>query len=112
MSTHRHSSIGRLVRRLILERPEDVPDATGGLVRTWVEVGQVWAAVTPVGGGEAAAADQGGQRLSHRILLRWRDDVTAEMRFRSAARTFSVLTVVDPDDRRRVLDCLTLEEKP
>jgi SPP1 family predicted phage head-tail adaptor len=95
-----------------LERPVDTPDGAGGATRTWTAVGEVWGHIAALGGSETIASDRGAQRLSHRITIRWRGDVTGEMRLRSAGRTFSILVVLDPEDRKRFLECLTQEEIP
>lgn len=112
MSRRPAHPIGLLFRRLTVERPVDTPDGAGGATRTWIAVGSVWGHIATQSGSETVAADQGQQRLTHRITIRWRGDVTAEMRLRIAGRTFSIIAVLDREDRTRFLECLTQEEIP
>jgi SPP1 family predicted phage head-tail adaptor len=104
--------IARLRHRLTLEAPEEAPDGAGGVVRTWTPLGQVWAAIEPVGASEAIVADRRLARLTHRIVLRRRSDLTLNHRFRLGARTFVLHALRDPDEQGRFVECLVSEERP
>lgn len=106
------STIGKMRHRLTLEAPEDEPDGAGGAVRIWSPLGQVWAAIEPLGAGEAVIADKRVGALSHRVVLRFRDDLTLNHRFRLGLRTFTLRALRDADETGRFLECLVAEERP
>jgi SPP1 family predicted phage head-tail adaptor len=95
--------------RLVLEKPQEIPDAAGGVRRTFASVATLWAKVEPLQARERIAADSVGQSITHRVTLRWRADLDGSCRFRKGARLFAVRTVIDPDERRRTLLCLAEE---
>lgn len=99
----RRARIGDLDQRLSLEQPLDTPDAVGGVSRVWVAVDDVWARVTPVSGREAFEGAREESVITHRVLIRWRPDVTGAMRLRLGTRTLDIHAAVDWDTRRRFL---------
>ncbi len=101
--------IGDLRYRLTLERPTRVSDGGGGAVTTWDFVADVWAAIAPRGGTETIVAEAIAGRSTFSIHMRYRSDVTPDMRLRLGARIFEILAVSDADDRRRFLLCLVQE---
>jgi SPP1 family predicted phage head-tail adaptor len=101
--------IGALRARLTLEQASRTDDGGGGADIAWQTVDEVWAAVRVTGGGEGMAADVVSGRLTHEIVLRYRADVTPEMRFREGSRVFDIRAAFDPDGCRHWLKCLTQE---
>lgn len=106
------SIAGSLRARLVIETPSYPPDGAGGAGRTWSFAGEVWADIRPSGGTQHVLQDAQGQRVTHRIRIRWRANLTSEARFRQGARTLKITAVFDPDGRRRFLDCLATEDMP
>ena len=98
---------GRLARRLVLEAPVDAADDIGGASRSWVVVATLWGEIESLRGETRLAADRLEQAITHRVTLRWRPGVTAQMRLRLGARVFVIRAARDPDESRRrlVLDC-------
>jgi SPP1 family predicted phage head-tail adaptor len=99
----RRARIGDLDQRLSLEAPLDTLDEIGGITRTWVHIDDVWARVTPVSGREDFTAERQESVLTHRVLIRWRPDVTGAMRLRLGARSLAIHAALDWDSRRRFL---------
>lgn len=99
----RRASIGDLDQRLVLEQPLDTLDEIGGVERTWVTVDDVWAQVTPVSGREEFAGEREASVITHRVLIRWRPDVTGAMRLRLGNRVLAIHAALDWDERRRFL---------
>ena len=102
-------AIGDLRTRLTLEAPTRTGDGGGGASVVWETVAQVWAAVRPLTGDEAVTLDRVAGTSSYEIVIRYRDDVTLEMRFRDGARVWDINAAFDPDARRRWLKCLAEE---
>ncbi|WMS41694.1 phage head closure protein [Acuticoccus sp. MNP-M23] len=105
-------TVGELRRRLTLEAASDVADGRGGMVRTWATLDTVFAAVTPRRRREDVVNGREVGLVTHRITIRWRGDVTGDMRFADGDRLYRVLSVEDADPVRRFLDCWCEEEQP
>jgi SPP1 family predicted phage head-tail adaptor len=99
------NSVGAMRRRLTIEAPVEVPDAAGGVVRSFATVAAVWAEVTFEGGTERSRAGRLEQAGSYRVTLRWRAGINAGMRFVDGAQVLEILTAGDPDGDRRRLVC-------
>lgn len=98
--------LGALRHRLTLDRGST--DAAGELV--WTAIATVFAALTPVGAGETVLGAAATGRVTHRIEIRWRDDVTSRDRLRLGDRLFRIVAAQDPDERRRRLVILAEED--
>lgn len=98
------SDPGKLNRRLILEAPMETDDGAGGVSRTFDAVATLWASVTPVSAQEEIEAARLGARITHRISLRFSNDITTRHRFRDGDTVYRIVTLRDRDGRRRFLD--------
>lgn len=98
--------LGALRHRLTLERAS--LDDLGETV--WTPVDTVFAALDPVAAGATPAGGGVAGNVTHRIEMRWRDDVSARDRLRAGARIFRILVARDLDERRRRLVVLAEEE--
>jgi SPP1 family predicted phage head-tail adaptor len=95
---------GDLKHRLVLEQPVESADGAGGVTRSYASVATLWAAVTPVAARtEVAAADRGAE-VTHRIVMRFRTDVTTRHRLRAGTRVFVIASLRDHDGSGRFLD--------
>jgi SPP1 family predicted phage head-tail adaptor len=93
---------GQLNRRLVLEALVETADGAGGITRSYETVMTLWASVMPRAASDNVAADALGASVSHRIVVRYRDDLTLRHRFRDGARVFHLVAIRDRD--RRFLD--------
>jgi head-tail adaptor len=108
------AAIGQMRRALRLEVAADTPDDVGGVTRSWLDLGPVWAALERLGAG-SAERDQADRRefaTSYRVTMRWRGDITGNHRLREGARIFAIRSAADPDGRRRRLVCTVEEVTP
>lgn len=105
-------TIGGLRHRVRLLRPERTAAAGGTAVVAWKSVGSMFARIEPVGGREIVLADGTAARVTHRVLIRHREGVAAEMRFTEGQRTLEIRNVLDVDGRGRWLECLCEERLP
>lgn len=112
MSADLRTAIGARRLCLTLEEPIEVPDGMGGVQRSFAPRVLLWGRLIPVTATERADASRAESAASHRLVVRWRGDVTAAMRFVAAGRVFNVLGAYDPDGRRRDLVCRVEEVSP
>lgn len=104
-------TINRMRERFTIEAPVDLPDGAGGVTRTWAEAGAVWAAIEAIGGTFRFATERAAQAITHRLSMRWRDDLTPLHRLRNGTRVYEIRSVHDADMERRFLVVLTTEIK-
>jgi SPP1 family predicted phage head-tail adaptor len=100
---------GKLRRRLALQVPGGAADGAGGVSRSWTTLATLWGSLDPVGRVPTLYGDAPSSRATHRVSLRWRADVAAGQRLVMGTRSFTILTVTDPDERRRSLGLLVEE---
>jgi SPP1 family predicted phage head-tail adaptor len=101
---------GQLTAELALEMLQPVADGMGGYTETWVEIATVWGRIEPVSVAQRDFGTRPQPQVTHRILLRFRDDISTAMRLRKGARLFRLSAVHDPDETGRYLVCLAVEE--
>lgn len=101
---------GLLNHELVLEAPAETPDGAGGFTTVWTEVATVWARLEPLDPAREIWAGRDAAEQTHRITLRFRDDLKQGMRLRKLMRLFPVLSIQDPDESGRYLTCRTREE--
>ena len=78
-------------------------DGAGGVVRSYQSVATLWAEVTPISAARAIEAERAGARVTHRIGIRFADDITTRHRFRDGDRAFRIVSLRDRDGRKRFL---------
>ncbi|MEJ5079422.1 phage head closure protein [Ochrobactrum sp. MYb379] len=101
---------GQLTAELALEAMQPVADGMGGYRETWFEIGTVWGRIEPVSTSQRDFGIRPRPEITHRILVRYRDDISSDKRFRKGGRIFSLRAVHDADERGRYLICLAVEE--
>lgn len=87
---------GALRHRLVVECAVLAADES----TTWTAGATVFAAITPVSGREVESGGGLAGQVTHRIEIRWRDDLTSRDRLRLGQRIFRVLATRDLDERR------------
>lgn len=101
---------GAFRHELLLEAATLTSDGAGGHVESWKEVASIFARVEPVSAASRFGADQTLETVTHRMTLRYRQNIESGMRFRWRSRIFAILTIHDPDETQRYLVCQTREE--
>ncbi|MCR4265352.1 phage head closure protein [Nitratireductor sp. ZSWI3] len=101
---------GALRSEMHLEAPTAIPDGTGGHGESWSEIATLFARIEPLSASARFGAGQDHQTVTHRITLRFRDDIESGMRLVRQGRIFSILHIHDPDETGRYLQCRAREE--
>lgn len=102
---------GRFNRQLTIENEMELADGCGGFVSRYEPQDTVWAHICPVRSSNVARADNSVVELSHRIIVRFRANISTNTRFVTGSRRFEVEAVRDPDETRRYLECDCVERK-
>lgn len=74
---------GRLKTAFTLQVRRAARDATGGrAAESWADVETVWGELTPLAGWEGDRVKQVDAELTHRVVLRYRSDLTSRHRLK------------------------------
>jgi SPP1 family predicted phage head-tail adaptor len=106
------TTIGRLRHRAILEAKALTADGGGGFTEAWEPYALVWAELVPASGDEQVSAGRVESRVSHRLIVRRRTDVSANHRVRIGERVFAIAAVIDEGPRSFWVTLLVEEGAP
>lgn len=106
-------SAGKLNKRVSIKAQTTSRDSLNQKQATWSTIvnGDVWAAVEPLSNREAMEARANQTELSHRVTIRYRTDVTADMRIQYGTRSLAITGIRDPGERHEYLEILCIEGK-
>lgn len=97
------TAAGQLRERVAIERPVRTADGAGGADVTWETLATVWAEVVALGGNEQPLAEHNEARGACRVTIRFRADVTAQMRLVWRGAALNIRGLRDPDGKRQWL---------
>lgn len=103
---------GRLSARLSLEVSADVLDGQGGLLESWTLLAELWGRIEPLRSKAGEVAGAAKVPITHRVTIRYRDDIRHAMRFVHRGRNLVIRNLRDPDEARRYLICECEESQP
>jgi SPP1 family predicted phage head-tail adaptor len=105
--------IGQMRHLLTLQQKAHVSDGHGGYVQEWQDVEEnagVFAAIETLSARENLREHKIQAAASHRITMRYRSDVTAEMRLLEGQVAHEIVAVIDADHRREYLQVYTVSQ--
>lgn len=91
--------IGSLRHKVTLQKKVVTEDELKQQTETWTDIATVWASVEPLSGREYFTAKQVNADISVKITMRYRKDVTPEMRVAFNETVYEILSVIDPEER-------------
>lgn len=103
---------GRLRHRIIIQEPVTARNGYNETITTWARVAEVWASVEPLSGREFFDAEHQQSDITHRVVLRFRGGITAEMRVLHHGRDLRVQSVINAKERGRELQLMCRETRP
>lgn len=78
---------GKLRHRVVLQNPVEAQDQNNGaLIVTWQDVATLWSSIEPLSANEFIAAQAEASKVTTRITIRYRADISAKMRLYHAAK--------------------------
>lgn len=80
--------------------------ASGEPNTVWTTLRECWMSIEPLRGRELFAAQEHHSETTVRIRIRYRDDVTAQMRVLHEGKYYSVLAALDHELRHRELELM------
>lgn len=103
--------IGDLRHRITFQKPLKTSDGYKGHTVKWQDVVTVWASIEPLTGREYFYAHQIKNEVSHRVRIRYRTDITNEMRIKHGEKIFEIESIIDLKEGRQFLEILGREGK-
>ena len=100
-------NIGRLDKRVVLERFTATQNDIGEWIEEWAPLVSVWAAVEPLNGREFFAAGGAQAETTTRIRIRYRPGITSGDRVNQDGVLHDITATINPrtSDRELVLMC-------
>lgn len=98
--------IGPMRHRVVIQEKSTTQDAAGEELQTYTNIAtnsNVWAAVTPSSAQERfiSGSDQQQATVSHRVVLRYRSDLSDEMRVVWEGKNLDIEEIRDPSGKRQ-----------
>ena len=84
--------IGEMRERVAIKTRTLADDTIGGKTETWTTLATVWAKTNTIRGTEFIQQAQAGGELTHRVIIRYRSDVTAAMKLTCGSRTLKIVS--------------------
>ena len=101
---------GALNKRITFLKQEPFVDGMGQDRFEWKEYKTVWATVKPYKSSEYNFMGKLKPEVSHRVYVRFRNDITANMRIRYHGRIFEIAgPPIDIDERHELLEIQCVE---
>ena len=101
---------GTLRHRITIQEQTDTADGMGGFSTTWTDLFDMRAAIWPLSAKESLDAMKLELVVTHKIRIRYRSGITAKNRIKFGSRIFNIISLINPDERNRILDILATEE--
>jgi SPP1 family predicted phage head-tail adaptor len=108
------NTASRLRHRLILQQEIKAADGAGGCTRSWQNVADLWAEISPLKyragiGSERLVAGQIQSEISYKVTLRYRAVISTSMRLLFGNRAFNIRSVRNLNEDKEILELLVDE---
>jgi SPP1 family predicted phage head-tail adaptor len=106
--------IGKLRKRLTLQRRSWVQDPTGEPIEIWQDIGDRWGAIRGMDARERVTSQAVHNEDTHEITMRYRPGLLAEDRVRyiddlAVVHLYNITAVQDEDELHKVTTCTAVE---
>ena len=103
--------MGEMRQRIALQA-KSITKSEGIPLESWITVATVWAAVSDISGKEYFQAGAMQSEVTTRIRIRYQTGINSSMRVLYGSRVFQILSVIDKDERHRVIELMCKEVIP
>lgn len=105
-------SIGELRKRVAIQTYTETESGTYKTSKVWVTVVTVFGQLSPVSGLTAIDTMQIGQKVTHKVYIRFYPNVTSENWLLIEGRRFRIRTVINIEELNQFLELLVEEAFP
>lgn len=100
---------GAFDQRIVIESDTPSRNAIGEEVSSWGTFATVWARVEPIRGNEFFAAAQMQDATDHRVTIRYRSDITRDMRIVWRGLNLDIVSIIDVGGKKENLELMCIE---
>ena len=100
---------GELRHQIELQSFTSTPNGMGGFSQTWSTAATVWAAIWPTSASEQKKAAAPTMVATHQIRMWYYPGLSAAWRVRFGSRYFSIVSIVNHEERNVQMDLLCRE---
>jgi SPP1 family predicted phage head-tail adaptor len=101
--------VSQMNKRVTIQTETQISDGQGGQTASWVSGATVWAKIEPVKAWERMQAMQLQAPVTHKIIIRYRSDVTSRSRFLYGSRVLDIVEVINPMEANQFLEIKAIE---
>jgi len=103
--------IGDMRHRITFQREVKTPDGHKGYTVAWRDMVECWASVEPLTGREFFYSHQIKAEITHRVKIRYREDITTKMRIKHEDRVLEIESIIDKKERHEEFEIFCREAK-
>jgi SPP1 family predicted phage head-tail adaptor len=100
---------GRLRIPVVIQRPVYATKENGERVATWETVTRAYASIEPLQGQQLERAKAFGATVTHKMITRWQQGISPDMRVVFGNRKFSITAALNVEEANRELDIYATE---
>ena len=104
-------ALGKMQHSLVIQAQSRSNDGGGGARRTYSTLATVWGSIEPIGGNVQLYGEQIEGRVTHKIKIRYRSNITTKHRLNYSAQSkiFKILRILNVGSRDKFLEMLCEE---
>jgi len=102
--------IGLLRHRVTIQRLSKYQNEMGEEEPKWTNVATRWASIEPISGREYFAAQQINAEITHRVKMRYLEEMGSTMRLLCGTRIFQIEVLINVEERNQLLIILCTEK--
>jgi SPP1 family predicted phage head-tail adaptor len=96
-------NIGKLCHRITIQKSTPARDSFGAEIEDWTDFAAVWANIEPINGREYFSAKQVNAEITTKIVIRYKEDITSQMRVLFADKIYEIISVICPEEKHTEL---------
>jgi len=99
-------------QKITCRRQVYTPASAGEQTQTWQDIATVWADVVAQSGNGAVTARQNHIAATYKISVRYQDQLLAARNILWQGQAYRVVSLLNPDNRKRILVFEVVEDHP
>jgi SPP1 family predicted phage head-tail adaptor len=103
-------NIGKLTKNATIRYYTTVSDGMGGSLVTWNDGASIWCDITPLSANEVLQYGAVNSNVTHKIIARYRPNLTHENKLKLDNRIFSITAVLNAGEQGYITELLAHEE--
>lgn len=102
--SRQRNRIGSLRQRVTIQALTKTADGIGGWTHVWADIVTVWADLFPLAGREIYSQGQVQSPVTHKCIIRFRDDVTTKHRISYGGQAYNIRAALNLNARGEWLE--------